>query len=55
MINNHPKLELKIGDGIQHMKEAENKYDVIIVDCSDPIGPEKGYLHQNFIVMYIKP
>ena len=31
LIQGHPKLELKIGDGIQHMKEAENKYDVIII------------------------
>lgn len=48
MINNHPKLELKIGDGIQHMKEAENKYDVIIVDCSDPIGPGEGLFTPEF-------
>lgn len=48
MINNHPKLELKIGDGIQHMKDAENKYDVIIVDCSDPIGPGEGLFTPEF-------
>jgi spermidine synthase len=44
----HPKLNLKIGDGIQHMKEAENKYDVIIVDCSDPIGPGEGLFTPAF-------
>ena len=48
LINNHPKLELKIGDGIQHMKDAENKYDVIIVDCSDPIGPGEGLFTSEF-------
>ncbi|MDF2634650.1 MAG: Spermidine synthase [Pelosinus sp.] len=48
IINNHPKLELKIGDGISHMKEAENKYDVIIVDCSDPIGPGEGLFTPEF-------
>ncbi|MGI6093783.1 MAG: polyamine aminopropyltransferase [Veillonellaceae bacterium] len=48
LINNHPKLRLKIGDGIQHMKEAENKYDVIIVDCSDPIGPGEGLFSHAF-------
>ncbi len=48
MINNHPKLDLKIGDGISHMKEAENKYDVIIVDCSDPIGPGEGLFTPEF-------
>jgi spermidine synthase len=44
----HPKLHLKIGDGIQHMQEAENKYDVIIVDCSDPIGPGEGLFTPAF-------
>ncbi|MCC5466946.1 polyamine aminopropyltransferase [Pelosinus baikalensis] len=48
IIHKHPKLELKIGDGISHMKEAENKYDIIIVDCSDPIGPGKGLFTPEF-------
>ncbi|WP_346355540.1 polyamine aminopropyltransferase [Azotosporobacter soli] len=42
LLNNHPKVELKICDGIQHMKDADGIYDVIIVDCSDPIGPGEG-------------
>ncbi|TWH47860.1 polyamine aminopropyltransferase [Sporomusa sp. KB1] len=45
---NNPKLQLKIGDGIKHMQEVENKYDVIIVDCSDPIGPGKGLFTHEF-------
>ncbi|MEN6412875.1 MAG: polyamine aminopropyltransferase [Veillonellales bacterium] len=48
LIADHPKLRLKIGDGIQHMKEAENEYDVIIVDCSDPIGPGEGLFTHDF-------
>jgi len=46
--NNHPKLRLKIGDGIKHMKEVSDKYDVIIVDCSDPIGPGEGLFTHEF-------
>ncbi len=46
--DNHPKLRLKIGDGIKHMQEVENKYDVIIVDCSDPIGPGEGLFTHAF-------
>ena len=42
LLNNHPKVELKICDGIKHMKESDGIYDVIIVDCSDPIGPGEG-------------
>lgn len=48
MRENHPKLELKIGDGIAHMAAAENAYDVIIVDCSDPIGPGEGLFTREF-------
>lgn len=44
----HPKLELKICDGIAHMAAAENAYDVIIVDCSDPIGPGEGLFSRAF-------
>lgn len=45
---NHPKVKLTIGDGIGHMKNAKNKYDVIIVDCSDPIGPGEGLFTPEF-------
>lgn len=48
LVNNHPKLQLKIGDGIAHMAKAENQYDVIIVDCSDPIGPGEGLFTYAF-------
>lgn len=48
LIEKHPKLTLKIGDGIAHMSEAENLYDVIIVDCSDPIGPGEGLFTRSF-------
>lgn len=48
LIENEKRLKLTIGDGIQHMKNAENEYDVIIVDCSDPIGPGEGLFTHDF-------
>lgn len=48
MREKHPKLALKICDGIAHMAAAENEYDVIIVDCSDPIGPGEGLFTHAF-------
>ena len=48
LVNNHPKVHVKIGDGIKHIAEAEDYYDVIIVDCSDPIGPGKGLFTHKF-------
>ncbi|MEL7658658.1 MAG: spermidine synthase, partial [Bacillota bacterium] len=35
----NPIVELKIQDGLKHMKESKGQYDVIVVDCSDPVGP----------------
>ncbi|MEQ8605145.1 MAG: polyamine aminopropyltransferase [Marivibrio sp.] len=34
-----PRLELVIADGCTFMKETEKRFDVIIVDSTDPIGP----------------
>lgn len=48
MIEENPKLTVKIGDGIGFMAEADNYYDVIIVDCSDPIGPGEGLFTEEF-------
>ncbi len=48
MIENHPKLTVTIGDGIGHVAEKEDYYDVIIVDCSDPIGPGEGLFTREF-------
>ncbi len=36
---NDPRTDLRIGDGIAHVREADpGTYDVIIVDSTDPIG-----------------
>lgn len=48
-LNNPPaNFTLTIGDGIQKVKDAENEYDLIIVDCSDPIGPGEGLFSGDF-------
>lgn len=44
----NPIVHLKIEDGIQHMKESKGIYDVIIVDCSDPIGPGEKLFKYDF-------
>lgn len=48
MREENPKLKVIIGDGIAYMEEAEDYYDVIIVDCSDPIGPGEGLFTEEF-------
>lgn len=41
-------VDLKIEDGIKHVREAKGIYDVIIVDCSDPIGPGEQLFTYGF-------
>ncbi len=45
----NPKLNLIIGDGIEHVKNAKaGMYDLVIVDGSDPVGPAKGLFTKEF-------
>lgn len=45
----HPKLDLKVDDGIAFIKQAAPKsYDLIIVDGSDPVGPAEGLFSTEF-------
>ncbi|MFV0431007.1 MAG: polyamine aminopropyltransferase [Alphaproteobacteria bacterium] len=42
------KLELVIADGAEFVKNTQDKYDVIIVDSTDPIGPAAVLFSQEF-------
>ena len=44
----HPKLKLIVGDGIEFVKNQHEKYDLIIVDGSDPVGPAEGLFTIEF-------
>lgn len=35
----NPRLEIVITDGIEYLKRHQKKFDVIITDSSDPLGP----------------
>lgn len=48
LLQGDQRLTVTVGDGVAKVEEAENKYDVIIVDCSDPIGPGKGLFTAEF-------
>lgn len=43
-----PRVEIRVEDGIKHVAEAQGRYDVIIVDSTDPIGPAVGLFAQEF-------
>jgi spermidine synthase len=43
-----PRLELMIGDGIQFVKDTDRRFDAIIVDSTEPIGPAKVLFTEDF-------
>ena len=43
-----PRFELVISDGARYAKEAEDSFDIIIVDSTDPVGPGKALFTEEF-------
>ncbi|MCL2497355.1 MAG: polyamine aminopropyltransferase [Symbiobacteriaceae bacterium] len=57
-LTNNPKLDLRIGDAIHLVQQANEEFDVIIVDSSDPVGPaEKLFTFDFYKAVYraLKP
>jgi spermidine synthase len=44
----HPKLELIIDDGLEYVKNTSLKFDVILIDSTDPIGPAAPLFNSAF-------
>ncbi|MFZ7101715.1 MAG: polyamine aminopropyltransferase [Peptococcaceae bacterium] len=44
----NPKVEVLVADGIKHIQESKDTYDVILVDSTDPIGPAVGLFAKDF-------
>ncbi|MCL4480079.1 MAG: polyamine aminopropyltransferase [Candidatus Thermoplasmatota archaeon] len=45
---NDPKVKLIIGDGIKYVHETQMKFDLIIIDSTDPVGPAEGLFNRKF-------
>jgi spermidine synthase len=43
-----PRFELVIADGAEYVKNTEDRFDVIICDSTDPIGPGEVLFTQEF-------
>lgn len=43
-----PKVELIIGDGIKYIKNVKEKFDIVIIDSTDPVGPAEGLFNKDF-------
>ncbi len=43
-----PRLELRIEDGVKFVNDTGERFDVVIVDSGDPIGPAEPLFNQPF-------
>lgn len=43
-----PRVEVAVGDGVEHVRRARGEYDVVIVDSTDPVGPAVGLFREEF-------
>ncbi|PIE03593.1 MAG: spermidine synthase [Acidobacteria bacterium] len=44
----HPKAQVLIQDGIQYVKETDKRFDLVLVDSTDPIGPATPLFGEDF-------
>lgn len=44
----HPLVNIRVGDGIAHVREHTSHYDLIIIDSTDPVGPAVGLFQPEF-------
>mgnify|MGYP000906999003 CR=1 FL=1 len=43
-----PRVEIRVEDGLRHVKEHKEAYDVIIVDSTEPVGAAVGLFSSEF-------
>jgi spermidine synthase len=44
-----PRAELKIEDGAKFLAETSERFDVILVDSTDPVGPAAALISDDFL------
>ena len=45
---NDPKVKLIVDDGIKYARNTKEKFDIIIVDSTDPVGPAEDLFNEEF-------
>ncbi|MBM4386792.1 MAG: polyamine aminopropyltransferase [Deltaproteobacteria bacterium] len=46
--NKDPRVNIMVQDGIEYVKNTKEKYDVILVDSTDPVGPGVVLFSEEF-------
>jgi spermidine synthase len=44
----NPKLEVIVGDGLEYLKQTDQKFDLVLLDLPDPIGPAEMLYEEPF-------
>lgn len=44
-----PRAELRVEDGVQLMRQTSERFDVILVDSTDPVGPAAALISDAFL------
>lgn len=44
----NPKVEIRVADAIEYIKDKKNEFDIILIDSTDPIGPGEGLFTEEF-------
>lgn len=42
------RVQVIIGDGVQHIKDAKGEYDVVLIDSTEPVGSAVGLFSPEF-------
>lgn len=45
---NDPRLQIRIGDGYALLRETKEKFDAVVMDLTDPIGPAEALYSVDF-------
>jgi spermidine synthase len=43
-----PKVDIQVVDGIRHIEENPDTYDVVLIDSTEPVGPAVGLFQKPF-------
>ena len=44
----NPKVEIRVADAIEYIKDKKNEFDIILIDSTDPMGPGEGLFTEEF-------
>ena len=43
-----PRVEIRVEDAIEFIKDKKDEYDIVLIDSTDPIGPGEGLFTDEF-------